>query len=248
MRPVLPQLRTHRPDAVALLLVVIWLALHAAPFMPTASFIWYLRAPSLLVDWQWTPAAIAGFFAGWALLGFALRSLLQPSSFWPVFSSVAALALLARVVFRAQQLEFNECVGLVLALPLVAMFEAPVLRASLWIAPAIVFFMLAPFAFGAPHPAFDWNLSLPLAHRTAAGEPGILELSFLYVGLMWMTCEAGIYLRRALPAILVAALLIEMAQLLQPGKTADLWAPAVVLGGGILLALRNRLAREPVST
>ncbi len=34
----------------------IWLALHAAPFMPTASFIWYLRAPSMLVDWQWTAA------------------------------------------------------------------------------------------------------------------------------------------------------------------------------------------------
>ena len=248
MRPVLPQLRTHRPDGVALLLVALWLALHAAPFMPTASFIWYLRDPSLLVDWHWAPAAVAGFFAGWALLGLSLRSLLQPGSFWPVLASVAAICLLARVVFRAQQLELNECLGLALALPLIAAYQRPTMRAALWIAPALVFFLLAPFGFGAQHPAFEWTASLPIARRTPAGEPGVLEACFLYIGMVWVACESGASLRRAVTAIFVAAALIEMAQMFQPARSADLWAPAAVLAGGALMWLRLKLSRDSLST
>ena len=242
VRAVLPQLRTHRPDGVALLLVAIWLALHAAPFMPTASFIRYLREPAMLVDWSWTLAAIAGFFAGWALLGLALRNLLQPASFWPVLAAMAAIALLARVVFRAQQLEFNECAGLALALPLFAVFQAPVLRTLLWVAPALVFFLLAPFVFGAQQSPLSWTLDLPLARRTPAGEPGVLEACFLYIGMVWLANESGMGLRRAVPPLFTAAVLIELAQLLQPGKTADLWAPAAVLAGGALVWLRIMLS------
>lgn len=248
VRPLMPQLRTHRVDGIAVLLLVLWLALHAAPFMPTARFIWYLRNPAAAIDWHWTPAAITGFFAGWALLGLVLRSLLQPGSFWGVFSVVVGVSLGARVVIRAQDLEFNECVGLVLSLPLLAAFQLPALRAALWIAPAFVFFMLAPFAFGVPLPALDWTFDLPFAHRTAAGEPGVLEIIFLYLGMTWLACEAGLDLRRAVPVLFVGALLIEMAHVLQPGKAAQLWGPAAVLAGGALLWMRDRTARTPIST
>ena len=203
IRPVMPQLRAPRPDAVALLLVVLWLMFHAAPFMPTASFIRYLQEPAMLVDWPVSPPAIAGFFAGWAILAFALRNLLQPGSFWPVLAAAAAGSLLARVVMRAQQLEFNECLGLVLALPLIARYPQASLRAALWIAPALVFFLLAPFDFTAHDPSFDWFSNLPLAQRTAAGEPGALELAFVYIGMVWLLSEAGVYLKLILPALFV---------------------------------------------
>ena len=248
LQPLMPQLRTHRADAIAVLLLALWLALHAAPFMPTAHFIWYLRNPVSSIDWHWTPAAITGFFAGWALLGLVLRSLLQPRSFWLMFSIIAAGSLLARVVIRAQQLEFNECVGLVLSLPLLAAFQLPALRAALWIAPAFVFFMLAPFAFGVPLPALDWTLDLPIAHRTAAGEPGVLEIVFLYLGMTWLACEAGLGLRRAVPVLFIVALLIEMAHVLQPGKAAHMWGPAAVLAAGALLWIRDSAARAPTGT
>jgi VanZ family protein len=248
LRPVMPQLRAHRPDVIALLLVALWLAFHAAPFMPTAHFIWYLPKPSSMLDWHWTPAAITGFFAGWALLGLVLRSLLQPGSFWPMFSIVAGVSLVARVIIRTQELEFNECVGLVLALPLLAAFQLPALRAALWIAPAFVFFMLAPFTFGVPLPALDWTLDLPVAHRTAAGEPGVLEIIFLYLGMTWLACEAGLGLRRAVLVLFVSALLIEMAHVLQPGKAAHIWGPAAVLAGGAVLWIRDKAARAPINT
>ncbi len=107
---------------------------------------------------------------------------------------VAAGSLLARVVMRAQQLEFNEFVGLVLALPFIVRYPQASMRAVLWIAPAFVFFLLAPFDFTAHDPSFGWFSNLPLAQRTAAGEPGVLELAFVYIGMVWLLSEAGVYL------------------------------------------------------
>jgi VanZ family protein len=242
MRPVLPRLRTPRPDPIALLLVILWLAFHAAPFMPTASFIWHLRQPAALLDWDVSLAAVAGFFAGWALVGLALRNLLQPASFWPVLAALAGLSLLARVVIRAQQLELDECIGLALAMPLLASFRHPVLGTAFWIAPALVFFLLAPFGFAARDPVVDWFAALPLARRTIAGEPGSLELVFLYVGLVWLLCESRVSVARVVAVLFVAAGAIEMAQVLQPDKGANALAPAAVLAGGALEWLRARLS------
>jgi hypothetical protein len=108
--------------------------------------------------------------------------------------------------------------------------------------------MLAPFAFGVPLPALDWTFDLPIARRTAAGEPGVLEIIFLYLGMTWLACEAGLGLRRAVPVLFIVSLLIEMAHVLQPGKAAHLWAPAAALAAGTLLWIRERATRAPIRT
>ena len=119
LRPSLPELRAPRPDIVALLLIALWLAFHAVPFMPTTRFVFVFRAPLRIFDVHWAAASFAGFFAGYLLLAAAMRHLLRPKSFWPVFVACAAGSILARIVFRNQQLQMNECAGLLLALPLI---------------------------------------------------------------------------------------------------------------------------------
>ncbi len=79
LKPQLPELRTSRPDFVAVLIIGLWFAMHAAPFMPAQRFVAYFSNPARALDWQWSSGAFAGFLAGYLLIASLLRSLLRPT-------------------------------------------------------------------------------------------------------------------------------------------------------------------------
>ena len=247
LRPRLPELRGHRPDPVALLLVVAWFAFHAAPFMPSARFVWMFRNPSLTFVNEWSSAAFAGFLTGYLLLGAALRSLLRPQSFWPVLAVALIASLLTRVVFRGQQLQLAECAALLAALPVIWQITSDHERRAswrvlMWITPAYAFFALAPFDFSAAQP--HWSFMPQPIHRNAAGEPGLIELAFLYVGAAWVLREARLPFLRSAVWLVGVAVLVEFVQAWQPGKSAHLIAPLVALAGLVLVRLtRSSSAR-----
>lgn len=245
-QPALPELRTARPDVVAVLIVVLWIASHAAPFMPTTRFVWYFSNPGRALDWHWSSGAFAGFFASYIVLGAVLRSLLRPASFWRLFFALAAVALAARIVFREQRLELNECVALVLALPMIwQITRAPehtaYRLAVVWAIPAFVFFALAPFAFSARVPSFEWFTLPALTARLGTGDPGVLEMAFFYTGAVWLLRETRLPLSRIVIGLLATTLLVEIAQAWQPGRTAQLFGPAVVLVAAALVWARDRI-------
>jgi VanZ family protein len=246
LKPGLPELRTSRPDFVAILIVGLWLAMHAAPFMPAQRFIAYFSNPARALDWDWSTGAFAGFLAGYLLLGAVMRSLLRPSSFWKLFLACALLSLLARIVFRDQRLALTECIGFLAALPLiwqvhVAEEQTAYRLALLWAAPAFVFYALAPFDFsGAPE--FEWMTLPPLTERLNAGEPGLLELGFFYAGAVWLLREARLPLSRIVFGMMTTALLVEVAQAWEPTRNAQLVAPAVVLVAAALIWIRDRFS------
>jgi len=246
LKPALPELRASRPDFVAVLIIGLWLAMHAAPFMPAQRFVWYFTNPGRALDWDWSSGAFAGFLAGYLLVGTVLRSLLRPSSFWKLFAACALLSVLARIVFRDQRLALPEVVGLLFALPLIwqvhAAREQTAYRlALLWAAPAFVFYALAPFDFSGL-PEFDWVTLPPLTARLNAGEPGLLEICFFYAGAVWLLREARLPLARIVFGMVTTALLIEVAQAWEPTRNAQLVAPAVVLIAAGLIWVRDRLS------
>ena len=247
LQPALPELRSSRPDIVAVVVIGLWIASHAAPFMPTTKFVSYFMHPMRALDWQWSSGAFAGFFAGYLLIGAVLRSLLRPLSFWRLFLALGALLLVARIVFREQRLDINEVAGFVLALPMIwQMTHAPEQTAYrlalLWAAPAFMFFSLAPFDFSARTPDFEWLTLPPLTARLSFGQPGLLETAFFYSGAVWLLREARLPLRRVLVGMLTTALLIEVAQSWEPGRSGQLFAPLVVLVTGALVWARDRLS------
>jgi VanZ family protein len=253
LKPTLPELRTNRPDFVAVLIVGLWLAMHAAPFMPAQRFVAYFSNPTRALDWDWSSGAFAGFLAGYLLVGTVLRSLLRPSSFWKLFVACALLSILARIVFRDQRLALPECVGLLAALPLIwrvhASREQTAYRlALLWAAPAFVFYALAPFDFSAA-PEFEWTTLPPLTARLNAGEPGLLELCFFYAGAVWLLREVRLPLSRIVFGMMTTALLIEVAQAWEPTRNAQLVSPAVVMIAAALIWIRDKfsVARRPVA-
>ena len=252
LRPALPQLRAHRPDPIAVLLVALWVMFHAAPFMPTARFIRYFHDPALLFAQSLSVTAMAGYFAGYVILGAALRNLLSPNSFWPVFSITVLLSVAARIVFRGQHLEISECVGLLMALPVVwhlgQMREHhAAFRALAFAGAALAIFIVTPFDYSASA-SFQMVPELPIARRTFAQEPGWLEIAFLYAGCVWLADEAGIPLRRIVPWLLGAALLLELLHAWHPERTANAIGPSAIVIAAIVVRARRALVRETTTT
>jgi VanZ family protein len=246
LQPALPELRTNRPDIVAVLIVALWVASHAAPFMPTTRFVWYFYHPDRALDWHWSTGAFAGFFAGYVLVGAVLRSLVR-SPFWRLFFSLALILLVARIVFVGQRLDINECVAFVLSLPIIWQItyssEQNADRvALLWAVPAFVFYALAPFDFGTGAPDFEWLVRPPLTARLSAGEPGLLEVAFFYAGAVWLLREVRVPLLRVLIGMLTTALLVEVAQAWQPNRSGQLFPALVVLCAVALVWARDRLS------
>jgi glycopeptide antibiotics resistance protein len=246
LQPALPELRTNRPDIVAVLIIAVWIASHAAPFMPTTRFVWYFIHPDRALDWQWSSGAFAGFFASYVLVGAVLRSLVR-SPFWRLYFSLAVVLLVARIVFRGQRLDINECVGFLLALPMIWQInyssEQNAYRlALLWAAPAFAFFALAPFDFSTRGPDFEWLTRPPLTSRLSSGEPGLLEVVFFYMGAVWLLREVRVPIVRVLIGMLTTALLIEVAQAWEPNRSGQLFAPLVVVCAVVLVWVRDRLS------
>jgi VanZ family protein len=253
LRPALPQFKPHRPDPVALLLVALWLTFHAAPFMPTARFIRYFHNPDLLFMQSLSLTAMAGYFAGYVILGTALRSQLSPSSFWPVFGVTMLLSVAARIVFRGQHLEISECAGLLLALPVIwhlgRMREHhAAFRALAFAGGALAVFIVTPFDYSASAASFQMVPELPIARRTFAQEPGWLEITFLYAGCVWLADEAGIPLRRIVPWLLGAALVLELLHAWHPERTASAIGPLAIVLAAIVLKARRALVDKPRAT
>jgi VanZ family protein len=245
LKPALPELRSNRPDVVAVLVVALWIASHAAPFMPTTRFVSYFTHPERALDWHWSTGAFAGFFAGYVLLGAVLRSLLRPP-FWRLFFGLTVVLLVARIVFRAQRLDINECVGFVLALPIIWQMtygseQSAYRLALLWSAPTLLFFALAPFDFSTRSPDFEWLTLPPLTSRLNSGEAGLLEVSFFYTGAVWLLREARVPLMRVIVTMLTTALLVEVAQAWEPNRSGELFPPVVVLVAAALVWARDRL-------
>jgi VanZ family protein len=264
LQAALPELRTDRPDVVAVLIVGLWIASHAAPFMPTTRFILYFTQPGRALDWHWSSGAFAGYLAGYVLVGAALRSLLRPRSFWQLFLPIAVVSLVARIVFRGQRLELMEVVAFIVALPSIWHMARSAERAGehqhslaaarialLWAAPAFVFFSLAPFDFSVGAQDFAWLTWPPLTARLSAGEPGLLEVGFFYTAAVWLLREAQLPLRRILVGMLTTSLLIEVIQAWEPGRAAQLAATLVVLVATTLVWARDRVgvtARQTVAS
>lgn len=248
LRPALPQLRAHRPDPIALLLVLLWIAFHAAPFMPTARFIRYFHDPDILLGQSISLTALAGYFAGYVILGMALRNLLSPTSFWPVLALTTLVSVLARIIFRGQHLEISEVAAIVLALPVVWHLgqireHHAAFRALAFAGGSLAVFIITPFDYSAHAASFELVPDLPVIRRTYAQEPGWLEIAFLYSGCVWLADEAGVPLRRIVPWLLGGALILELLHAWHPERTANLLGPAAILIGAVAVKARRALVR-----
>lgn len=174
-------LRHARPEPIALVLLALWFAIHAVPFMPRLNqgHAWAGMQPLRDLDYDFV--AIFASCAGYLVVASAVRRLVVPDSVMRVFLTVAALSLAARVVFVGQWLTLDECLGLAIALPLAAILRG-VTRARAFRITAVIVAL-----------AFALHLLFPPALRW--GDAVIfLERAYMITGVLWLAAGGGVSL------------------------------------------------------
>ncbi|HEX7418107.1 MAG TPA: VanZ family protein [Steroidobacteraceae bacterium] len=235
-----PELRAARPDLAPLLLIGVWLALHAFPFIPRLGShrLWIALTP--LREFVLSSAGISAFVAGYLIVGAALRALLARRQFWQAFLAVALGSLSLRLLFTGQRLPLDECVGLLIALPCIGGLRAlPHRRAAgptaLIALGAWLLHALAPPTALPLMPAYEWFPFLP-----------VLERSFVHLGLLWLAGSYGVEIGRSTVPLLGMVLItafIDYTLLAGAATAADLpliAIAAVFVGAAARLARRQR--------
>lgn len=180
-------LRQARPEPTALVLLALWFALHAVPFMPRLNqgHAWAGMQP--LRDLERDFVAILAYCAGYLVVAAAVRRLVVPASFMRNFLTVAALSLAMRVVFVGQWLTLDECLGLAIALPAAAVLRNVTRARAFRITAALVTL------------AFALQLVFPAALRWSDAVI-FLERAFMIVGVLWLASSGGVSLLAATAA------------------------------------------------
>jgi len=184
-------LRHARPEPIALVLLALWFATHAVPFMPRLNqgHAWAGMQPLRDLDHDFV--AIAMYCAGYLVVASAVRRLVVPDSFMRNLLAIAALSLAARVVFVGQWLTLDECLGLAIALPLTAILRGVTRARAFRITAALVAL------------AFALQLAFPPALRW--GDAVVfLERAFMIVGVLWLAAGGGVSLLAATAACAIA--------------------------------------------
>jgi glycopeptide antibiotics resistance protein len=247
--PIATRLRRLNVSPALGLLIVIWLAAHAVPFLPRLRPGRIRAALDASLALEPTPGGIAGYLAAFLLLSAVLRTLVRRETFWPLFILVTLGSLCARLLFVGQRLLPDEYLGLALALPLILLLRGRSHAASQTplfgiVCCALLASALAPFTFDAP-PAQRLVTWIPFAEfqgrQAPAGELGALEHVFLGVGAVWLAASSRFGLLRGTLLLLGIAACGAFGQYWLPARVPGTTDIATVLGGALVIALTQRL-------
>jgi VanZ family protein len=247
----LPQLRARGFDPALYLLLALWAAFHAAPFVPSLRLRQIHDALQPVLAFDVSIGSVARHFAGYLVLSAVLRALVQRQNFWLAFSVAIALSLGSRVLVVGQVLSPNEILGAALALPIViALRRQPHRRAAVPLAflyaVAWLIYGLAPFDFRVAAETFHW---VPfrgfLESSMDRGYVQFLEKCFLYVGFVWLMTHAGFRTRTTVAMGIVIAALLEVAQRYSPERVAEITDILLILAAGLVVGAGRAIARIP---
>jgi VanZ family protein len=227
LRPAVTRLRRLQVSPALGLLLVIWIAAHAAPFVPRVRVRRMYEALQPLLQLHVDLARLATHFASFLILSAVLRALVRRDSFWPLFTVFVIGSLAARIMFVGHQLEASELLGVALALPFIVTFrrrghrdaQTPVFAV---LCVALLVAGTAPWSFAIPASDFRWMPFGDVVGGTAdGGYRNLLERVFVLFGAVWVGAATRFGLALSTACLLAIALLGEIAQLFLATRIAD---------------------------
>lgn len=223
------------------LLVVVWLAEHAAPFMPRFRLSTITAAVRDAGNVELSAGGLAASMGMFLLLSAVLRTLLRRDSFWTAFVAIVAISIAGRLLFVGQRLTADEVLALLLALPIIARLrrrgyasaQTPVF---VFICAAWIVHGLAPFQFQAVAQPFVWPpFSELFSGNPDGGYISVLGRAFLCIGAVWAGASAAPGLRRTTMLLLGITALCEVAQRFLPARVPDTTDAVLVLFGALFV-------------
>lgn len=219
---------------IAILLALVWVAMHAAPFIPVLGMHKLRAALSPLKTMHWAPQDVARWMAAWIIFATILRVVTARIAFPLLFGASAAMSIGMTVLFLGHSISWNEIIGLVLATPFALLGGSRLQSAC--VCAGVLISGLAPFQFQETPARFGWipfvgflESDWGMAFRV------VFEKGYLYAGAVWILFQSG--LGRVASGVSVATLLtvIEWMQRYLPGRSPEVADPIIALLAIMLL-------------
>lgn len=237
-------------DSFAALLLGCWLAYRLYPYVPSIDYgEWRASLAPLLRLQDWDPWRALRLAALWLV---AARLL---AAAWPrlggavPFAALLLLVLGAAVPIVDRRLGVTEVAAAALALAawlaLARLRQRDAVLLVLLVA-AVLAEGLAPYRLLAAPREFGWvPFRALLRGHWGNGLQAVLLKTFLYGGLIWLGLRAGLRGRLVVPAVVLLALGISMAQVWLPRRSADSTDAVIAASAAFLLLLLGRLRAPP---
>lgn len=256
LRPLATRLRRLNVNPALALLLALWIAAHAAPFLPRLRP-GRIRA-AIDASLSLTPSigGVASYLAAWLILSAVVRTLFRRETFWPLFAALLAVSLGSRLLFVGQTLSPDELIAVAIALPVIARLRSrthAVSRTPLLgiVCVALLVAGLAPFTFAGPPQPVNWMPFAGLADsRVDDLYLSSLERLFVGIGAVWMASGSALGLGLGTLTLLGITATCEFAQRWIVGRVPDTTDLVVMVLATILLRMtqdsevRGALARR----
>ena len=246
-RGIRARLRPLTDGPVVPLLLAVWIAAQAAPFMPRLR---PSRIIAVLANFPQLGLLDGGLlrsFASLVVLSALMRALVKPELLWGTFVLAVLGSWLAGILFLQHSLNAGDCLAFLLVLPLVAWVRSrdrnSAHRALFWtVAGLLLAGALLPWDFT---PAMQ-PVQLALFADTN-GYANIPERIFLLIGALWLGSKSQLGLWRAMLVMLALTLLTELAQSFSSVRAPDPTDLLLLLFGVILLYAARRVDRAQLA-
>jgi len=245
-RPLATRLRRLNVNPALALLLALWMAAHAAPFLPRLRPGRIGAAIEASLSLAPSIGGVASYLAAWLILSAVMRTLFRRDTFWPLFAGLVAVSLGSRLLFVGQVLSPDELIAVAIALPVIGRLRSRTHSTSRTpllgiIALALLVAGLAPFAFSDSPQPIAWMPFAELADgRVDDLYLGSLERLFVGIGAVWVAAGSALGLGLGTLALLVITAACEFAQRWIPARVPDTTDLVVM----VLAAILVRVAQE----
>jgi VanZ family protein len=242
-------LRQSRIDPIVAVMLIAWLCLVAAPFIPRLGIYRVWESLELVRHWEWSVSGTARWFASYLLMATTLRIVLVRDRFWWILWLALTVSFGAQIFFVQHRLEPDEIAGVIAALPVIALCRGVRTEKTLhfvgWlIVIGYVLYSLAPFDFSVRAQTFHWLPFTGLLESSVQdGFFSLVGKAYIYFGVLWIATLTGTRLSAASAMLFVIALALELLQIFLPGRVAEFTDPTLVIFSALVLSLaRTRTA------
>ncbi len=256
-RPLATRLRRLNVNPALALLLALWIAAHAAPFLPRLRPGRLRGAVEASLSLSPSIGGVASYLAAWLILSAVMRTLFRRDTFWPLFAGLIVVSLGSRLLFVGQTLSPDELIAVAIALPVIGRLRrrthstsrTPLLAI---IGLALLVAGLAPFTFSAPPQPITWMPFAELADgRVDELYLTSLERLFVGIGAVWVAAGSALGFGLGTLALLLLTAACELAQRWLPARVPDTTDLVVMVLAAVLVRLaqqdegRGTLARLP---
>jgi len=245
-RPLATRLRRLNVNPALALLLALWIAAHAAPFLPRLRPGRIRAAVEASLSLTPSIGGIASYLAAWLILSAVVRTLFRRDTFWPLFAALVAVSLGSRLLFVGQTLSPDELIALAVALPVIARLRSRTHSTSRTpllgiIGLAMLVASLAPFAFSTTAQPFSWMPFAELADGLLDDRYlSSLERLFVGIGAVWVAAGSALGPGLGTLALLALTAAGEFAQRWLPARVPDTTDLVVM----VLAAILVRIAQQ----